>query len=194
MVMLRNWETKAVLGSMEVAVAASIHWRMYNFSMTTAANGTICTGIAPGSDPEVDCHTMRKGMAVPPSTEQGHICIRCGGEFVIALSEPGTVHVDYVFLQPGAWGRYGPGPVPQGRSRRVDGDGYQQHPSGRIVHGPELLLLEEMAGHTMGARESRCKVGLGAHLRIREMSSFGPFDFIDMCDEVRTGSLTNDDK
>ena len=29
---------------------------------------------------------------------------RCGGEFVIGLSEPGHAHVDYVYMQPGAWG------------------------------------------------------------------------------------------
>ena len=45
-------------------------------------------------------------MAHPPNTEQGHICIKCGGEFLIGLSEPGIVHVDYVYLQPGAAGRF----------------------------------------------------------------------------------------
>lgn len=48
-------------------------------------------------------------MAGPPNNEQGHICIRCGGEFVVGLETPGTVNIDYVFLQPGAWGRWGTG-------------------------------------------------------------------------------------
>lgn len=108
-VMLRNWETKAVLGTQEIAVAASSNWTKYPFTMT-ASNGTTCEGIKPGSNPEVSCNTQRKGMAVPPDTEQGHVCIKCGGEFVIALSEPATVHVDYVYLQPGPAGRYGAGP------------------------------------------------------------------------------------
>ena len=59
--MLRNYETKTVLGSLEVAVAGSAEWTRYNFSITASA-ATTCKGIAPGSDPEVDCHTMRKGM------------------------------------------------------------------------------------------------------------------------------------
>ena len=54
----------------------------------------------------MSCNTQRTGMAHPPNTEQGHICIKCGGEFLIALSEPGIVHVDYVYLQPGAAGRF----------------------------------------------------------------------------------------
>ena len=28
--------------------------------------------------------------AVPPTTEQGHICVKCGGEFAIGLAGPGT--------------------------------------------------------------------------------------------------------
>ena len=40
------------------------------------------------------------------SDRKAHICVKCGGEFEIALAKPGTVYVDFVFLQPGAWGRY----------------------------------------------------------------------------------------
>ena len=47
---------------------------------------------------------------MPQNSRQGHVCIRCAGEFAIGLAEPGAVHIDYVFLQPGAWGRYGEGP------------------------------------------------------------------------------------
>ena len=54
----------------------------------------------------MSCNTQRTGMAHPPNTEQGHICIKCGGEFLIGLSEPGVVHVDYVYVQPGAAGRF----------------------------------------------------------------------------------------
>eukprot|EP01043_Picozoa_sp_COSAG02_P035037 COSAG02_NODE_2485_length_8709_cov_23.301394_1_plen_247_part_00 len=108
-VMLRNWETKAVLATQDLVVGPSTNWTKYSFTMT-ASNSTICEGIRPGSDPEISCNTQRKGMAVPPNSEQGHICIKCGGEFVIALAQPGSVHVDYVYLQPGAAGRFGAGP------------------------------------------------------------------------------------
>ena len=33
-----------------------------------------------------------------------HICVRCGGEFTLGLSTAGEVALDYVYLQPGAWG------------------------------------------------------------------------------------------
>ena len=101
--------TEATLAEQHITIAASTEWTRYNFSFTTST-GTNCTAITPGSDPSVDCHTQRGHMAGPPNTAQGHICIKCGGEFAIGLTAPGTVHVDYVFLQPGSWGRYGEGP------------------------------------------------------------------------------------
>eukprot|EP01046_Picozoa_sp_COSAG06_P077697 COSAG06_NODE_25427_length_637_cov_0.938662_1_plen_51_part_10 len=36
----------------------------------------------------------------------GHTCVKCAGEFKISLTTPGSaVLVNYVFLQPGEWGR-----------------------------------------------------------------------------------------
>eukprot|EP01051_Picozoa_sp_SAG22_P021145 SAG22_NODE_4553_length_1236_cov_1.618294_1_plen_116_part_10 len=35
----------------------------------------------------------------------GHTCVKCGGQFKIALTAPGKLLVNYVFLQPGQWGR-----------------------------------------------------------------------------------------
>ena len=108
-VMLRNWETKAVLATQDLVIGPSTNWTKHSFTMT-ASNSTTCEGIKPGSNPEVSCNTQRKGMAVPPNTEQSHICVKCGGEFMIGLAEPGSVHIDYVYLQPGAAGRFGAGP------------------------------------------------------------------------------------
>lgn len=113
-VMLRNYETNTTLAQQQVKVvggggSGEGDWTRYDFSFTTQG-GTDCAGIVPGSDPEVDCHVMRKGLAVPPNEHQGHACIKCAGEFLIGLSSPGDVYVDYVFLQPGAWGRAGKGP------------------------------------------------------------------------------------
>jgi hypothetical protein len=109
LVMLRNHLTKAVIAKQEVSVGASSSWTQHNFSLTAAA-GTGCEGIAPGSDTEVSCHTQRGHMAGPPNAEQGHVCVRCGGEFALGLNGPGELYVDYVFLQPGEWGRFGAGP------------------------------------------------------------------------------------
>ena len=38
-------------------------------------------------------------------TGDGHTCVRCGGQFKLSLSAPGAVLLNYVYLQPGQWGR-----------------------------------------------------------------------------------------
>ena len=35
----------------------------------------------------------------------GHTCVRCAGQFKLSLAAPGSVLVNYVFLEPGQWGR-----------------------------------------------------------------------------------------
>ena len=70
-------------------------WQMLNFSALVPAAGTACDGIAYGSDPSVDC-----GADVGAGL--GHVCVRCGGQLVVALASPGgDAHVDFVHLQPG---------------------------------------------------------------------------------------------
>ena len=86
------------------ATAAS--WVRVEFELTPVAS-TRCEGIAVGSDPHVPC------TSAPPA-ELGHSCVRCGGQFSVGLGSVGSVGVDFVTLQPGAWGRLvGPaGPLP----------------------------------------------------------------------------------
>ena len=62
-----------------------------------------------GSDPEVVC--------TQPTDEAGHSCIKCDGQFVVALASEGSVNIDYVVLQPGEWGRFQGLPV---RKQTVD--------------------------------------------------------------------------
>jgi hypothetical protein len=112
-VALRNYVTGEILANVTVNAAATSTWTMFNFTLKPAAS-TNCTGIAPGSDPEVqcgqDCLVTKKCMAGPPAADQGHVCIKCAGEFSIGLVGKGQVNVDYVYLQPGQWGRYADGP------------------------------------------------------------------------------------
>jgi len=71
----------------------------HKFSLTPTT-GTECVGIAPDSDPTVHC-TSNPGTA--------HVCIKCGGQFTVALVSDGgeaVVNIDYVVLQPAAWGRF----------------------------------------------------------------------------------------
>lgn len=35
-----------------------------------------------------------------------HICVQCGGELLVGVQGVGDANVDYVFLQPGTWGRF----------------------------------------------------------------------------------------
>ena len=76
-------------------------WTRLNFTLTPSKDAP-CVGIEPGSDPEIRCV---RGSSV------GHVCVRCGAEFVVGLRSPGDVSIDYVVLQPGEWGRFGGLPV-----------------------------------------------------------------------------------
>jgi hypothetical protein len=73
------------------------NWVHFNVTLTPSA-GTQCVGIPFDSDPSIDCG----GNAGP-----AHVCVRCGGEFRIALTGPqsyGGINLAYASLKPGAWG------------------------------------------------------------------------------------------
>ena len=73
------------------------NWTKLNFTLTPSA-ATGCVGLDPvKGDPEgeVSCGNMGP---------HSHVCVKCGGEFAIGLSSPGEASIDYVYLQPGAWG------------------------------------------------------------------------------------------
>ena len=73
------------------------NWFRFNATLTPSA-GTQCVGIPFDSDPSIDCG----GNAGP-----AHVCVRCGGEFRIALTGPtsyGGINLAYASLKPGAWG------------------------------------------------------------------------------------------
>ena len=113
-VAIRDWSGSPsgrgkVLASAELQVPAG-NWSRLNFSLTTTG-GTNCEGIAPQSAEAVAANiTCPVNETYNPtgrmSDRKAHICVKCGGEFEIALAKPGTVNVDFVFLQPGSWGRY----------------------------------------------------------------------------------------
>jgi hypothetical protein len=105
------------LASQTISFAGGGGWTRLNFSL--APNGsTNCEGIEPGSDPDVDCGGMGGGQGDGngngpnfKTDNVSHICVRCGGEFVVGLAAPGEAHIDYVYLQPGSWGRFSDLPV-----------------------------------------------------------------------------------
>lgn len=79
------------------------------FNFTPSA-GTTCDIIPPNSDPTIDC-SNRGGKSSP---SDAHVCVRCGGEFVIGILGGGSMYLAYAELMPGPWGRVaGPnGPLP----------------------------------------------------------------------------------
>ena len=92
----------ALLATTSVQHEGGNNWTKVSFELTPSAD-TPCEGITPGSDSDVDCGRMGPGP--------GHICVRCGGQLAVGLSAPGEVLVDFVWLQPGEWGRLGSLPV-----------------------------------------------------------------------------------
>lgn len=189
---LRDYSTGKMLASQQLKVAAATDWAQFNFSLIPTA-GTDCHGIAPGSDPEVQCgqdcfnksQTPPWGhgcMAAPPNSmaAQGHVCIKCAGEFVVGIGseEGGSANVDYVFLSPGPWGRYKSGPfLKEGIQNLVD-MGITSIRLGGSFTDPSYYFWKKWTGKPW-ERES-----LGAKWGSELISGFGPFEFIDMCAEA----------
>lgn len=71
-------------------------WIKLDFSLTSTEE-TTCEGIRASDYPDIDCSH---------STSPTHPCIRCGGQIVVSLAGAGEVWVNYVFVQPGEWGRF----------------------------------------------------------------------------------------
>ena len=40
------------------------------------------------------------------SDRSAHICVACGGQFTVGLASPGEALIDFIFVQPGEWGRF----------------------------------------------------------------------------------------
>jgi hypothetical protein len=115
---LRDFTTNKTLARQEFNITGTgpawgATWGHYNFSLTPSS-GTTCEGIAPGSDPTIDCLGSKGGA---------HPCVRCGGELVVGIvgrpkrasssttttssssaSSGSSIHMGYVSLMPGAWG------------------------------------------------------------------------------------------
>ena len=98
-------QPRAVLASQSLRFTGSGSWVRLNFSLTPSAAAP-CVPIAPGSDPAIRCKAENVSV--------GHVCVRCGGEFVVGLAAPAEVLVDFAVLQPGSWGRYKGLPVHRG--------------------------------------------------------------------------------
>ena len=69
-------------------------WTQVQFTLTPSAS-TAC-GNFPTDTPPLDC-----------ISDPNDGCLRCGGSFVLALEQPGSVDVDAAYLAPDEWARFG---------------------------------------------------------------------------------------
>ena len=97
-----DYVANTVIASASVAVAAAPDWQRVAFSLSPTA-GTACVGIAPGSEPNIDCGNL--------GPNPGHVCVKCAGELQVGLAQPGAAHVSFVYFAPGPWGRVAGQPV-----------------------------------------------------------------------------------
>lgn len=106
----------APLAAATLPLPPSAAWQLVNFSLSPSAP-TECVGIAPGSDATLDCGAL--------TANPGSVCVRCGGEFVIGLAQPGIAHIGFVDLYPSD--SVGPASRPLVEALRVMGTGFVRY-------------------------------------------------------------------
>ena len=163
---IHDRDAKTVLDSASIAVSGSAEWQQVRFTLSPAAPAA-CGSIAPGSDATVDCGRM--------GPNPGHICIRCAGEFVVGLAAPGSAHIGFSQLVPGAWGTFAGLPVSKLGVQTLQQMGITTIRQGGTVSQSfrwkdwipaSQPWLRPSMGHTWGDSL---------------VGSWGLFDFIDMC-------------
>lgn len=100
-----NSTLRSVLASVQLPVAATGgNWTQLNYSLVPNDDAP-CEGVST-PDPDLHCCSTDLGNSTCHGNSLGHVCIRCLGEFAVGLTGPGEALIDFVFLQPGEWGRY----------------------------------------------------------------------------------------
>eukprot|EP00117_Sycon_ciliatum_P036358 scpid35682/ scgid27380/ len=94
-----------VLATQDVHLEPS-DWTKVPFNLTTTG-GTQCVGIEPGSDPTVGCPVYNTTYTAHASMSDltAHVCVKCGGQFVVGLRGAGEMRLGFTFLEPGQWAR-----------------------------------------------------------------------------------------
>lgn len=163
---LRNRNTGDILASVSVQVSASTDWQQVPFSFTTSAAAT-CEGIAPKSDPSIDCGDFGENP--------GHICVKCAGEFIVGLNTVGSINVGFVYLSPGEWGTFAGLPVSKNAIDTMQDMGIALIRQGGTVSQSFkwkewIPVSKPWLRASMTHQWGRSLVG-----------SWGPFEFFDMC-------------
>ena len=166
---LEDYTNGKILARQTISFAGG-NWTRLNFTLTPTA-GTECNGVEAGTDPGVDCGAMGPGV--------GHVCVKCAGQFVVALSQPGSANIDYVFLQPGMWGRYKGLPVLKDTVDTLLDMGISLiRQGGSFASGPDdgaYYQWEKWRGPAWKRPSAGATWGRAMN------AGWGPFEMIDMC-------------
>ena len=189
-VSIRDWsasltEPGRVLASAVLEVPAG-NWSRLNFSLTPAT-GTNCEGIVPqgptANASNITCPiNMTYDRTGTMSDRKAHICVKCGGEFVVSLKQDGTVNIDFVFLQPGVWGRYKGLPVLKTGVQWLLDMGTSLFRLGGTFSGGEDYFWKLWRGKPWTRPSMTTSWGHDL------MAGWGPFEMIDMANGARVSS------
>jgi hypothetical protein len=106
----------------------------------------------------------------------GIVCVRCGGEIQVGLSTAGSVHIGFVTLQPGTWGRFNGLPVLKSGTDMIQQMGFRSIRQGGSVS--YSLRWKEWRGKP----EQRAAMN---HVWGPDVvAPWGPFEFIDMANSL----------
>ena len=165
-------------------------WQMLNFSKLVPTAGTECEGIAFGSDPSVDCGT---DVGRP-----SHVCVKCGGQFAVYLTRGAnaralgtgdlSVNVDFVYFQPGSWGRYGDLPVLLSGALLLREMGITAiRQGGSFVASPDdgaYYQWQKWTGPPWNRSQSTGAAWTPMHGGRSLIGGFGPFEMVDLANAM----------
>lgn len=169
------------LAAVRMSVPPDGAWHRLEYELTPIET-TACDGIAPGSDPSVNC-----GQLPTPAS----ICVRCGGELRLTLGgEAGgdgpaaspVLNLDFVWLQPGAWGRLAGLPILKANVDLLHAMGTRVVRLGGTFAslGPGAPINYQWDRWTGPVWARNLSIGMQYNDNL--ITSFGPFEFLDMCE------------
>lgn len=182
---LIDWATNRTLATQTIPFPGGVGdgWARVNFTLTASA-GTRC--VDGSSVPSVRC-----GHEYPcpgcPWTPASHTCVACGGQFQVGLAAPGTVNLDYVFLQPGPAQRVAGLPVLRSGVELLQRMGVTAIRLGggfvETFGAPDPASTWDASSYlwTRWIGPPWARPSVGAEWGASYIGGWGPFEFVDMC-------------
>lgn len=142
-------------------------WTQLHFHLTPR-EGASCEGLQAGD----------KSVVCTPGPNPSHLCVKCFGGFGIGLkggAHGAEANVDYVFVQPGAWGRFKGLQIIKDPIEGLLDIGVTAIRQGGSFTDPDYYFWKNWRGKPW------TRPSLGAEWGKELISGWGPFEFIDMC-------------